>query len=211
MLEIKNTEVFNFEGAIRGMRNPLESWEKIDSFEDEKTFKIGESDLKLMKKLVKAGSDHRKFLRQIMVSFDVVAPLYWYKEMDTYKIATVANSTSTMHFLHRNEIKESCFSFEDVNVGFINDFFKSNKIKEDYISLLENLRKEYIKTKDKKIWRSLIQLLPNSFNQTRTITLNYEVLLNMYKSRKSHKLTEWHTFCDWIETLPYFKEICLRK
>ena len=200
------------------MRNPLNSWDKSDIewvYEDCQDIidydresgmvkVIGNNNLSLMKKLCKAGTDHRKFMRMITVYVDVTAPLYWWKEYDTYKVGTVANSCSTMHKIHSKPIELSDFSFEDFDIECdeyldltVGDFFLN------VIADCELLRKKYIETKDKKYWRALIQLLPSSYNQKRTLMLNYEVLANIYKSRKNHKLDEWHTFCEWIETLPY--------
>lgn len=203
MIKFENTEVFNFEGAIRGMRNPLNSWDKSDSEYtlDWNTkpdtgimFVIGANDLALMKKLIKAGSDHRKFMRQILVSVDITAPLYWWKEFDTYKVGTVVNSCSTMHKITSKPISHDDFSIDE---GLLVYFV-------DTIVECERLREEYLKTKDPKYWRGLIQLLPESYNQKRTVTLNYEVLRNIYGSRKNHKLDEWSVgFIDWIKSLPY--------
>ncbi len=207
MIKINKTEIYNWENAIRGMRHPLESYEKSDSKYNDMDcmiFEIGENDLNLMKRLIKAGSDHRKFLRQILVSMDITAPLYWWKEMDTYKVGTVANSTSSMHTIHKNGIDYNVFSIEDVKSLLPHD--KIN-IVNSYIYLLEELRCKYNETKDKSYWRMLIQLLPSSLNQTRMMTMNYEVILNIYNSRKNHKLKEWIEFCKWIETLPYAKEL----
>lgn len=184
------------------MRHPLQSYDKSDSqYDYNGEWFLGKNDKQLMKKLIKAGSDHRKFMRQILVSMDVTAPLYWYKEADTYKVGTVANSTSSMHTIHKESFTSKMFSFDGgVEIKGIDAM----------IGLYEDLRLNYLETKDKKYWRTLIQLLPSSFNQTRMMTMNYEVLLNIYHSRKNHKLTEWHTFCEWIESLPYFKELCIR-
>lgn len=197
MLKIEKTEVFGWEAAIRGMRNPMNSWEKSDSGMalDEyfyEYFDIGDNDYELMMKLRNAGTDHRKFLRMIMVSFDVIAPLYWWKEYDTYKVGTVANSCSTMHKIHANEITLEDFSIDEVL-----------PIYQMVLEELNHARESFLETKDKKYWKRMIQLLPSSYNQKRTVMLNYEVLANIYKSRKYHKLDEWHTFCDWIESLPY--------
>lgn len=203
MISIKNVNVFNMENAIRGMRNPMNSWGKSDSKLDNSTFIIGKNDLKLAKTLCKAGSDHRKFMRQIMVSLDINAPLYWWKEFDTYKISTVANSESTMHTIHKKAFNVDMFScdhLDDISIVHFNE----------YIIFLESLRQKYNATKEKSYWYEIIQLLPSSFNQMRTITLNYEVLINMYYSRKSHKLDEWQVFCDQIINLPYFKELTLQ-
>jgi hypothetical protein len=212
MLKIEKTETYGWEAAIRGMRNPMNSWDKIDTdfgkyysnFLGQVIVPIGENDYSLMMKLRKAGSDHRKFMRMIVVSFDVTAPLYWWKEFDTYKVGTVANSCSTMHKIHEKEFTLDDFSHEhllgdkedrdvDETIGVLNIV----------IDTLNFYRKEYLRAKDKFLWWQMIQLLPSSYNQKRTVMLNYEVLANMYKSRKNHKLDEWHTFCDWIETLPY--------
>ena len=220
MINLERASVMNFENAIRGMRNPMESWDKSDSYstyiENPETgnaakfaFFMGEADLALAKKLCAAGSDHRKFMRQIFVSVDITAPLYWWKEFDTYKVGTVANSCSTMHTIHSKPIEISDFSFDDMNIEFETgddplafEFFYS-RIVED----CEILRRRFVETKDKKYWRALIQLLPESYNQMRTVTLNYENLYNIYGSRRNHKLDEWHALCDWIETLPYAKEL----
>ena len=203
MLNVKNMSVMNFENALRGARNPMNSWGKSDSYYDSKgLFVIGENDLTLAKKLCKAGSDHRKFLRQIFISVDITAPLYWWKEFDTYKIGTVANSTSTMHKIHSQEFTLDHFSCDQM----------TEKTKEQMILLikyLEDLRTKYLETKDKQYWYDIIQLLPSSYNQLRTCTFNYETMINIYHSRKNHKLEEWHTFCQWIETLPYAKELIL--
>lgn len=201
MLKCSNYNVFNFENALRGMRNPLDSWHLNDSsYEGEMV--IGPNDLKLAKNLRKAGSDHRKYLRQILVSVDIEGPLYWWKEFDTYKVATVANSTSTMHTIHKKGFVEEMFSIEDLSE-------ESKKVFMDYLAYMEKLRLDYNESKDKAVWDEIIQLLPSSFNQLRTVTLNYETLLSIYHARKNHKLVEWHAFCRWIESLPYFKEICL--
>jgi len=203
MLEIKDLKVFNWENAIKGMRHPLQSYDKSDS-EFLTIFKLGENDKTLMKKLINAGSDHRKFMRQILVSMDITAPLYWWKEMDTYKVGTVSNSTSSMHTIHKNDIDYDLFSLEDVK-----SFLPHSRmtIVDNYLDLLEELKNKYNKTKDKNYWRILIQLLPSSLNQIRMMTMNYEVLLNIYNSRNNHKLSEWHTLCDEILSLPYFKEL----
>ncbi|EPY6469863.1 hypothetical protein ACWO4B_000467 [Clostridium sporogenes] len=203
MLNVKNISVMNLENALRGARNPMNSWGKSDSHYDSKgLFIIGQNDLTLAKKLCKAGSDHRKFLRQIFVSVDITAPLYWWKEFDTYKVGTVANSTSTMHKIHSQEFTLDHFSCDQM----------TEKTKEQMILLikyLEDLRTKYLETKDKQYWYDMIQLLPSSYNQLRTCTFNYETMINIYHSRKNHKLQEWHTFCQWIETLPYAKELIL--
>ena len=205
MIKLERISVMNMENAIRGMRNPLNSWNKSDSrFNWEVgTFCIGPNDIALARKLVKAGSDHRKFLRQIIVSIDITAPLFWWKEFDTYKVGTVANSCSTMHKIHSKEFTRDDFSVEtcdDLDTGMVIDVL---------IGQLNILRNKYNETKDKKYWRQMIEMLPSSYNQLRTVTLSYENLLSIYRARKHHKLTEWHVLCDKIETLPNFKEICL--
>ena len=204
MITFENVEVNGWEAAIRGMRNPLNSWDKSDSnFNVYLTLKdrIGNIDLKLMKSLVKAGTDHSKFMRMITVTVDITAPLYWWKEFDTYKVGTVRNSCSTMHKIHEKEFTLDDFSFEDFEVGngeiFLSDCFKN------VVADCEMLRKLFVETSDKKYWRGLIQLLPESYNQRATVQLNYAVLRNMYHSRKNHKLDCWRTFCNWIESLPY--------
>lgn len=199
MIKVDNIETFNFEGALRGMRNPLASWDQSDSrwvFNYVDEYIIGEKDLALALKLIKAGSDHSKFMRQIFISMDITAPLYWWKEFDTYKVGTVSNSTSTMHTIHKTEITPELFSVEKLDKD-------SHEIFSDYCYYLEHLRSEYIKTKDKDIWDQLIQMLSSSFNQTRTVTLNYAVASNIYPSREFHKLSEWREFCKVIDSLPY--------
>lgn len=241
MLKIENTEVIGWEAAIRGMRNPKNSWGKSDSaychrdlVRDCTTcvnrfttgysackaggFDIGPKDLDLMTRLRNAGTDHRKFMRMIAVYLDITAPLYWWKEFDTYKVGTVANSCSTMHKIAAKE-----FTFDDFSCEYILKSKDVNRpdnsccnwnwegceiiapidILEETINMLNKARKMFLETKDKKYWWQLIQLLPSSYNQRRTVMLNYEVLANIYKSRRNHKLDEWHTFCDWIEGLPY--------
>lgn len=211
-MKFENTEVWGFKHALRGMRNPLESWDKSDTFingncgtdcscencSQTEGIEIGERDLFLMQKLIKAGSEHQKFLRQIFVSVDITAPLYWWKEFDTYKIGTVSNSTSTMHKLASTPITMDCFENGEMIYSFT-------------IAELEMNRLKYLETKDKNEWKRLIVNLPESWLQKRTITMNYENILNMYRQRKSHKLTEWSkSFCDWVKTLPYAEElICL--
>ena len=238
MLKIENTEIVGWEAAIRGMRNPMNSWEKSDSQtctncngclpgqECERykngTF-IGPNDLDLMARLRNSGTDHRKFMRMITVYLDVTAPLYWWKEFDTYKVGTVANSCSTMHKIHEKEFTMDDFSHEHLICDWVGDnneaiFYKdppeNSPIKCQLmftpldalritIGVLNTNREAYLKTKDKKYWWQMIQLLPSSYNQKRTVMMNYEVLANIYKSRRNHKLDEWHTFCDWIENLPY--------
>lgn len=233
-MKFENTEVWGFEHSIRGMRNPKESWNKSDSFIcregigdckkcpflvdnhslspdecqresefDEKNgvFIIGENDMKLMKTLIKAGPEHRKFLRQIFISVDITAPLYWWKEFDTYKVGTVADSCSTMHKLKDTPITVECFEMGDY-CGFFETPWKN------LIGLLEQCRKEYNKTKDKRYWKELIRLLPESWLQKRTVTMSYENVANMYSQRMNHKLTEWsEDFIQWADNLPYFKEL----
>ena len=205
MIDFNRTKVYNWENAIVGMRHPLESYHKIDS--DFENNAIGDNDLSLMKKLCNAGSDHRKFMRQILVSVDIKAPLYWWKEADTYKIGTVANSTSSMHTIHKNGIDEDLFSLEDCTD---NMSLSELTIMYDYLNLIERLREKFNETKDKNYWRNIIQLLPSSLNQTRMMTMNYEVIRNMYHSRKNHKLSEWRIgFVEWVNTLPYAKELII--
>ena len=201
MLTLKNTSVMNFENAIRGARNPLNSWGRMDSHtEPDGSFIFVPNDLDLAMRLAKAGSDHRKYLRMVFVSVDVTAPLYWWKEYDTYKVATVANSTSTMHKIHSKP-----FSMDDFSCDHMTDGTK--KFMETVVAELENIRLRFKETKSKDDWYDMIQLLPSSYNQMRTCTFNYETLINIYRARKNHKLAEWHTFCDWIETLPYAEQL----
>lgn len=254
MIRIERTEVQGWEAAIRGMRNPMNSWDKSDSkykywcsclspgekphycencgydacnpYIGDEEFVIGPNDLKLMKNLSNAGNDHGKFLRMINVTCDIIAPLYWWKEFDTYKVGTVANSCSTMHKIHAKEftlddfsnehlIKISDSKFKD-EISFEDSYHISSRMVaanslELIIKILNHYRKLYIETKDKKYWWQMIQLLPSSYNQRRTVQLNYQVLKTIYNARKDHKLDEWHSFCHWVEALPYFKEICLEK
>lgn len=205
MLKLERISVMNFENAVRGARNPMNSWDRMDSYYDEDgNFVLGENDMSLTSKLAVAGSDHRKFLRQVMVSMDITAPLYWWKEFDTYKVGTVANSTSTMH-----KIQAKAFSRED---------FSCDRMSEDclaaldaVIAYLEGERVKFVETKEKQHWHNMIQLLPSSYNQMRTVTMNYEVLINIYYARRHHKLAEWHTLCDAIENLPYADKLILVK
>ena len=219
MIKIEKTDVFGWESAIRGMRNPMNSWNKRDSFFTEHGTSVGENDLKLMKSLSKAGSDHAKFLRMINVTVDITAPLYWWKEFDTYKVGTVANSCSTMHKIHAKEFTLDDFSCEhllskDCEIypyradGYYGAW-EPVYVLEITIESLNKARELYLETKDKKYWWQMIQLLPSSYNQKRTVQLNYQVLKSMYFARKNHKLDEWVEFCKWVETLPYFKEICV--
>lgn len=224
MIKLERTSVMNFENALRGMRNPMNSWDKSDSVFDgvceccpgfenvsrcaknmlpEGCVCIGENDLDLAQRLVGAGSDDRKFLRQIFVSVDVTAPLYWWKEMDQYRIAVTTNSTSTMHKIHAKEFTPDDFSHEHLNAEYLESLNLT-------IAILNKARRKYNETKDKQYWYDMIQLLPSSYNQMRTCTLNYENLVNIYFARRYHKLDEWHVFCDWIAELPYFKEMCIK-
>lgn len=244
MIKIENIEVMGWEAAIRGMRNPMNSWDKSDSgtcgyphhigcancpdhktcnhpFRNDGVFKLGKADYELVMKLVKAGTDHRKFMRMITVYVDITAPLYWWKEFDTYKVGTVANSCSTMHKIAEKEFTLEDFSHEHLNCkDYHRELITSAVVDEDEtschkvfatpldilrftIEILNSYRTEYLNSNNKNDWWQMIQLLPSSYNQRRTVMLNYEVLANIYKSRKNHKLDEWHTFCGWIETLPY--------
>ena len=201
MLKCERTSVMNIENAMRGARNPMNSWDKSDSYYDEEeNYQLGPNDMNLARRLRLAGSDHRKFIRQIFVSVDITAPLYWWKEYDTYKVATVANSTSTMHKIHSKE-----FSIEDFSHDHLTE--EGMESLKRTVEDLERIRLRFLEEKNKEDWYSIIQLLPSSYQQMRTCTMNYESLINMYFSRKSHKLEEWHTFCDWIKTLPYAKEL----
>ena len=203
MIKVERISVMNFENAIRGARNPMNSWAKSDSvFHADGSFTLGENDLSLARRLATAGSDHRKFLRQIFVSMDITAPLYWWKEFDTYKVATVANSTSTMHKIHATP--------------FTRDDFSHDRLSEDalaqldlLISYLEKERLAFVETKERSHWHNMIQLLPSSYNQLRTVTMNYETLINIYYARRGHKLAEWHTLCDAILSRPYARELIL--
>ena len=233
MLKIENTDVMGWEAAIRGMRNPLNSWDKSDSsfedvFEDPENFhtyymksvEIGPNDQDLMKRLRNAGTDHRKFMRMIAVYVDITAPLYWWKEFDTYKVGTVANSCSTMHKIADKEFTLEDFSCERLVNGWAGKDFNGfdiilpgprdcldntivmlNRVRESYLASLKGDSSTGLTSKE--IWWQMIQLLPSSYNQRRTVMLNYEVLANIYRSRRNHKLDEWHVFCDWIKTLPY--------
>lgn len=214
MLKVENVEVLGWDAAIRGMRNPLNSWEKSDSqfvrdsdygcfgvcpcaeLVDCDCCHVGPNDLELMNTLRNAGTDHRKFMRMITVYLDITAPLYWWKEFDTYKVGTVANSCSTMHKIAAKEFTLEDFSHEHLG-------YQSIRVLKDTIKVMNDFREEFIKDHEKVNWWQMIQLLPSSYNQKRTVMLNYEVLANMYKSRRNHKLDEWNTFCDWIESLPY--------
>lgn len=226
-MKFEKTEVWGFEHAIRGMRNPLESWSKSDSDTNvcpnesckdceygkfgTCTIMIGQNDLELMQKLILAGSEHRKFMRQIFVSVDITAPLYFYKEFDTYKVGTIVNSTSTMHKLASTPITMDCFEMGDFENLWIEDEIGAYILEDKWLEIiydLETLRKLYNKTKDKRCWKELIRLLPESWLQTRTITMNYENILNMVHQRKNHKLSEWSVdFISWSRSLPYAKEL----
>ena len=197
MIEVSNIYISNVANAMRGMRNPLNSWEKGDTRESKWAVEIGQNDLQLAQKLVKAGTDHSKFMRMIMVSMDITAPLYWFKEFDTYKVGTVANSCSTMHTIHTKPFTLFDFSYDSLTI-------KSVDCLQHTINLLETYRGYYNKTKDKKWWYQIIQLLPSSYNQKRTVLLNYQVLRNMYFARRNHKLDEWVNFCKEIEKLEKF-------
>lgn len=202
MLKTNHTHVMNFENAIRGARNPMNSWTRMDSYYNEDgAFVLGPNDLDLAKRLRKAGSDHRKYIRQIIVSVDITAPLYWWKEFDTYKVGTVANSTSTMHKIHSKPFSMDDFSHDHMTPETLS-------FMETVVERLESIRNQYLENgKNKEDWYDLIQLLPSSYNQMRTCTMNYETLINIYHARKSHKLAEWHTLCEWILTLPYANEL----
>lgn len=204
MIDFNRVYVMNLENAIRGARNPMNSWARSDSYYDENgQYILGENDLSLAKRLRNAGtSDHRKYLRQVMLSVDITAPMYWWKEYDTYKVATVANSTSTMHKIHSKPFEMDDFSHDHLTENGL-------RVLRALVDEMEKIRLEYVETKDKALWYDLIQLLPSSYNQMRTCTLNYETLINIYKSRKHHKLDEWRSFCEWIETLPYAKELII--
>lgn len=220
MIKLERTDVMNMENAIRGMRNPMNSWEKSDSYHcydncpmndidscsdckyvnNPDDYILGDNDLDLAQRLCKAGSDHRKFLRQIFVSVDITAPLYFWKEYDTYKVGTTANSTSTMHKIHAKEFTLNDFSYEEMDVATLS-------LLDSIITRLNEIRVYYNASSSKTAWYSMIQLLPSSYNQMRTCTMTYENLRNIYHARKKHKLDEWHTLCEWIETLPYAQEL----
>ena len=207
MLITERSAVMNFEGAIRGARNPMNSWHRMDSYYDENgNYVLGPNDLDLAKRLAHAGSDHRKFLRQIFVTVDITAPLYWWKEFDTYKVGTTANSTSTMHKIHAKEFTREDFSCDRMDEGGL-------ALLDTVIAYLESERQKFLADKNnKQSWHNMIQTLPSSYNQMRTVTLNYENLINMYYARRNHKLAEWHVLCDWILSLPYAQElICIKE
>ena len=204
MIKLERTSVMNLENAIRGARNPMNSWARMDSYYDEDgNYILGENDLGLAQRLRRAGSDHRKYVRQIFVSVDITAPLYWWKEFDTYKVATVANSTSTMHKIHAKPFDIDDFSHDHMTPSTLT-------FMQTIVDELEKIRLKYMEEgKNKEDWYDMIQLLPSSYNQMRTVTMNYETLINIYFARRMHKLQEWHTFCDWIKTLPYAEEIII--
>lgn len=212
MIKIEDTEVYGWEAAIRGMRNPMNSWQKSDSsfvntgYQTE--YSIGENDFNLMKKLVSAGTDHSKFMRMTTVTCDIVAPLYWWKEFDTYKVGTVRNSCSTMHKIAEKEFTLDDFSHEHLTENFTDNYGTLCKAETEtmlqiIVNCLNFMRERYLFTKDKRYWWQMIQLLPSSYNQQATVQMNYQVLRNMYHARKNHKLDEWHYFCEWVENLPY--------
>ena len=202
MIKIERYSVMNFENAIRGARNPMNSWDRIDSYYGENgIYILGENDLGLAKRLARAGSDHRKFLRQIFVSVDITAPLYWWKEFDTYKVGTVANSCSTMHKIHAKPFERDDFSYDKLDDGGLAAL-------DAIILYLESERQKFCEDKtNKQAWINMIQILPTSYNQMRTVTLNYENLINIYYARRTHKLDEWKKLCDWIMLLPYAEEL----
>ncbi len=201
MIKLERTSVMNLENAIRGARNPLNSWARSDSeYDEDGNYILGENDLSLARRLAVSGSDHRKYLRMIFVSVDITAPLYWWKEYDTYKVGTVANSCSTMHKIHSKEFSRDDFSHDRMSETAL-------ACLDSTISVLEERRQKFNETKDTAYWNDMIQLLPSSYNQMRTCTLNYENLINIYYARRYHKLAEWHGFCHWIESLPYASEL----
>ncbi len=203
MIKIEKTSVMNLDNAIRGARNPLNSWARSDSYYDEnRNFHLGEADLGLAHRLAVSGSDHRKYLRMVFVSVDVTAPLYWWKEYDTYKVGTVANSTSTMHRIHSKPFSRDDFSCDRMSEGALERL-------DSVIEYLEDVRLKFVETKERQLWDDMIQLLPSSYNQTRTCTLNYENLINIYYARRAHKLPEWHEYCRWIESLPYARQLIM--
>ncbi len=205
MIKFEHPEVWGWEHAVRGMRNPMNSWDKSDSAGNQ----LGQNDLSLMRRLIRAGSSHRKFLRQIFVSIDITAPRYWWAEFDTYKVGTTANSCSTMHKIAAKEFTLDDFSHEHLitDEPIPTRIYSPMQMMEANIKNLNHLRNLYLETQDKKYWWQLIQLLPQSYNQRRTVTLTYENLLNMVSQRRGHKLDEWHDFCDWVFTLPYAEEL----
>ncbi len=205
MIKLEKTSVMNLDNAIRGARNPLNSWNRSDStYSDDGDFVLGQNDLDLAHRLAVSGSDHRKYLRMVFVSVDITAPMYWWKEYDTYKIGTVANSTSTMHKIHAAPFSRADFSCDRMSESAL-------ACLDTVIACLEDARLHFNETKEKSYWNDMIQLLPSSYNQMRTCTMNYENLINMYYARKNHKLDEWHIFCNWIESLPYAQQLILVK
>ena len=209
-MKFEHTEVYGFARAMHGMRNPLESWKKNDTVEENGQVTIGENDLGLAQRLIRSGSEHRKFMRQIFVSVDITASLYWWKEFDTYKVGTVANSTSTMHKLSSTPITRECFEIDDYTPDLDYDGQKLGDVIDKHIEFLESMRVKYLETKDKAYWKELIRWLPSSWQQTRTVTMSYENLLAMCSTgqRRFHKLTEWSVaFIDWARTLPYAQEL----
>ena len=206
MIQIERTSVMNLDGAIRGARNPMNSWAKSDSYYDENgKFVLGPVDIDFGHRLAVSGSDHRKFLRQVFVTVDITAPLYWWKEFDTYKVGTVANSCSTMHKIHAKAFERDDFSHDRLDEGGL-------ALLDATVAYLEAERQKFLADKeDRQPWHNMIQMLPSSYNQMRTVTLNYENLINIYYARRNHKLAEWHTLCDWITGLPCAKEwICVK-
>ena len=211
-MKFENTEVYGFKRALKGMRNALESWHKNDTVEENGEVIIGENDLNLAQRLIKAGSEHRKFMRQIFISVDITAPLYWWKEFDTYKVGTTANSTSTMHKLATTPITDECFEMDDYDAVIMLDegIVEMETFWNNIIFTLEGMRQVYLRTKDKRVWKEMIRLLPSSWLQTRTVTMTYENLLAMCSKgqRRFHKLTEWSkSFIGWARTLPYAQEL----
>lgn len=203
MLKVDHISVMNLESAMRGARNPLNSWARGDSaYDSEGNYILGENDLSLARRLCSAGSDHRKFIRQILVSMDITAPLYWWKEFDTYKVGTVANSCSTMHKIHAKAFSRDDFACDRLTPDAL-------AVLDTLIAYLESERVRYVESKELAHWHNMIQLLPSSYLQMRTVTMNYEVLIHMYAARKNHKLAEWHDLCDAIRALPYAKELIL--
>ena len=221
MILIEETEVNGFKAAIRGMRNPMNSWDKSDSrysclcMDDKRDcpaepYIVGPNDLALMKKLSKAGTDHAKFLRFITVTADITAPMFWWFEYDTYKVGTVKNSCSKMHKIHIKPFLYDDFTHEGIDEATA-DYPELKRIFRNYIETIEELRLLFNKTQEKKYWRALIEMLPESYNMRATVFINYQVLKTIYHARKNHKLDEWRDFCRWCETLPYFKEVCLEE
>lgn len=203
-MRFENTETFGWKAALRGMRNPKDSWNRNDTTVGDKTVSVGSNDMGLANRLIGAGTEHRKFLRMIHVQVDITAPLYWWKEFDTYKIGTTANSTSTMH-----KVTAYPITMQNLEIDDMSEFEKGYL--QNIVNMCEDYRLQYLTTKDNKIWKALIRLLPTSWLQTRTVDFNYETISNIYRQRKAHKLTEWHTFCDWVKTLPYANEFIIHE